>query len=185
MVGRYQNVRPAENITFADALNKYLERVSTTKRPNSESRDWISAKAFIADFGQEISLAAVTSQHLAKYGDLRQKSVSPSTIQKEFTLISHLFNIARQEWGIQVKNPVSEVRRPKIQNSRTRFSPIRKHSGSSIPLQSSRNEKLYSYLLVLMHTEMRPSEAAGLKKWSDVDLDGRLVHLRITKTDMR
>lgn len=105
-MGRYQDVRPAENISFADALGKYLERVSTTKRPNSESRDRISAKAIIAGFGGEISFVAVTPQRLAEYRELRLQSVSPSTIQKEFALVSHLFNIARQEWGIPVKNPV-------------------------------------------------------------------------------
>jgi integrase len=98
--------------------------------------------------------------------------------------IAHLFSISRQEWGIQVKNPVPEVRRPKIQNSRTRF--LTKDEAQRLldAAKFSRNKKLYPYLLVLMHTGMRPSEAAGLK-WSDVNLDGRLVHLRITKTDMR
>ena len=38
-MGRYQDVRPAEKLTFAEVLMRYLEQVSTTKRPNSESRD--------------------------------------------------------------------------------------------------------------------------------------------------
>jgi len=41
--------------------------------------------------------------------------------QKEFALLSHLFNIARREWGLSVNNPVSEVTRPKVSNNRTRF----------------------------------------------------------------
>ena len=46
-MGRYQDARPVERITFSDALNKYLDQVSTTKRPNSERRDRDSAKAII------------------------------------------------------------------------------------------------------------------------------------------
>ncbi|MBU4236623.1 MAG: site-specific integrase, partial [Proteobacteria bacterium] len=38
-MGRYQDARPAEKITFSEALNKYIDQVSTTKRPNSERRD--------------------------------------------------------------------------------------------------------------------------------------------------
>ncbi|MEE4243454.1 MAG: site-specific integrase, partial [Desulfopila sp.] len=183
-MGRYQDVRPAENLTFAAALRKYLERVSTTKRPNSESRDRISAKALIAGFGKEVSFAAVTPQRLAEYRDLRLQSVSPSTIQKEFALISHLFNVARREWGLPVNNPVPEVRRPKVQNNRTRFLTQEEAQRLLDAAKTSRNKKLYPYLLLLIHTGMRPSEAAGLQ-WADVDLDQRLVKLPITKTDMR
>ena len=50
--------------------------------------------------------------------------------------------------------------------------------------KNSGNKKLYPYLLLMMHTGMRLSEAAGLK-WGDVDLDARLVKLHITKTDRR
>lgn len=183
-MGRYQDARPAENITFVDALSKYLERVSTTKRPNSESRDRISAKALVTGFGKEISFAAVTPQRLAEYRDERLQSVSPSTIQKEFALISHLFNIARKEWGLPVKNPVPEVRRPKVQNNRTRFLTTEEAQRLLNAAKASRNKNLYSYLLLLMHTGMRPSEAAGLQ-WGDVNLDQRLVKLQVTKTDMR
>lgn len=183
-LGRYQDVRPAENVTFADALSQYLARVSTTKRPNSESRDRISAKALVAGFGLDISLAAVNPKRLAEYRDKRMQSVSPSTIQKEFALVSHLFNVARREWGLPVDNPVPQVRRPKVDNNRTRF--LTKEEAQKLldAAKNSRNQKLYPYLLLLMHTGMRPSEAAGLQ-WGDVDLDGRLVKLQVTKTDMR
>jgi integrase len=183
-MGRYQDARPVERITFSEALNKYLDQVSTTKRPNSERRDRDSAKALINAIGSEISLADVNPQRLVVYRDARLKNVLPSTIQKEFALISHMFNIARREWGLQVANPVPEVTRPKVCNGRTRF--LTKEEAQKLldVAQTSRNKKLYPYLLLMMHTGMRPSEAAGLT-WGDVDLDARLVKLEITKTDMR
>ncbi len=96
-MGRYQDARPAEKITFAESLERYLEHVSPTKRINSERRDRISAVALLGGFGREISLAAISPQRLAVYRDTRLKTVSPSTIQKEFALLSHMFNIARKE----------------------------------------------------------------------------------------
>jgi integrase len=112
------------------------------------------------------------------------KIVSPSSIQKEFALLSHMFNVARREWGLPVDNPVPEVTRPKVRNNRTRF--LTKEEAQKLLdiAKTSRNQKLYPYLLVMMHTGMRPSEAAGLT-WGDVALDARLVKLQITKTDMR
>jgi len=86
-------------------LTRYLEHVSSSKRINSERRDRISAVALLGGFGQEISLASITPERLAVYRDARLKTVSPSTIQKEFALISHLFNIARKEWGVVDRQP--------------------------------------------------------------------------------
>ncbi len=182
--GRYQDTRPAEKILLAELIYKYLEQVSSKKRPNSERRDRDSANAILNGLGKEILVANVNTKRLAAYRDSRIKKVSPSTIQKEFALLSHLFNIARREWGLPVDNPVTDVARPKICNGRTRFLTNEEVQKLLEVAKESRNRKLYPYLLLMIHTGMRPSEAAGLK-WEDVDLDARLIELRITKTDMR
>jgi integrase len=183
-MGRYQDVRPAGKITLSEVLERYLEQVSTTKRPNSERRDHDSAKAILSGIGPETLLANINTNCLATYRDARLRVVSPSTIQKEFALLSHLFTIARREWGLPLENPVQEVSKPRIRNNRTRF--LSKEEAQLLLdcAKRSKNKKLYPYLLVLMHTGMRPSEAAGLK-WTDVDLENRLVKLGVTKTDMR
>jgi len=183
-MGRYQDIRPVKKVSFSEALERYLEQVSTKKRPNSEYRDRQSAKMIQSVLDPEISLADISPQHIVAYRDKRLKDISPSTLQKEFALLSHLFNIARREWGLSVKNPIPEVTRPKVRNSRTRF--LTKEEAQKLldVSQKSRNKNLYPYLLLMMHTGMRPSEAAGLT-WGDVNLDERLVKLKITKTDMR
>jgi integrase len=183
-MGRYQDIRPVEKLNVAEAIARYLDQVSVTKRPNSERRDKDSAKAIMNGFGCEISLSEITPQRLAAYRDIRMTKVSPSTIQKEFALLSHMFNVARREWGLPVTNPVLEVTRPKIRNNRTRFLTKEEAQRLLDTAKSSKNKKLYPYLLLMMHTGMRPSEAAGLT-WGDVDLDARLIRLSITKTDMR
>lgn len=183
-MGRYQDVRPAEKILLGEALERYLKNISTAKRINSGRRDKISACALLKGFGQDIFLQGINPQRLAIYRDVRLQCVSASTIQKEFALLSHLFNVARREWGLPVDNPVREISRPKVNNNRTRF--LTKEEAQKLLecAKTSRNQKLYSYLLLMMHTGMRPSEAAGLR-WGDVDLDGRLVKLQATKTEMR
>jgi len=183
-MGRYQDIRPVKKVTLSEAMERYLTQVSTTKRPNSERRDKDSAKAILNIMGTDVSLADISPQNIVAYRDKRLKDISPSTLQKEFALLSHLFNIARREWGLSVKNPIPEVTRPKIRNNRTRF--LTKEEAQKLLdiAQKSRNKNLYPYLLLMMHTGMRPSEAAGLT-WGDVNLDERLVKLRITKTEMR
>lgn len=104
--GRYQDTRSTEKLLFVDVLDRYIEQISTTKRPNSERRDRDSAKALLAGFGEETLFTNIDTQRIAAYRDSRIRQVSPSTIQKEFALLSHLFNIARREWGLPVENPV-------------------------------------------------------------------------------
>lgn len=70
-MGRYQDKQPAEKVTFADAIERYLNQVSTTKRPNSERRDRDSAKAVMDGFGSEIFLADINPKRLAAYRDAR------------------------------------------------------------------------------------------------------------------
>jgi site-specific recombinase XerD len=89
---------------------------------------------------------------LAAYRDARLKSVSPSTIQKEFALLSHMFNIANREWGLAIDNPVRKVSRPKIRNGRTRFLTKEEAQRLLDCTKTSKNEKLYPYLLVMVRT---------------------------------
>jgi hypothetical protein len=49
---------------------------------------------------QRLLLANINTNCVATYRDARLRVVSPSTIQKEFALLSHLFTIARCEWGL-------------------------------------------------------------------------------------
>jgi len=50
--------------------------------------------------------------------------------------------------------------------------------------KKSRNEKLYHYVQLLLHTGMRPSEGAGLV-WGQVDIDARIIDLTVIKTKPR
>ncbi|MDD5760434.1 MAG: site-specific integrase, partial [Desulfobulbaceae bacterium] len=83
-----------------------------------------------------------------------------------------------------VGNPVSDVSRPKIRNGRTRFLTKEEAQNLLDIAKESPNRKLHPYLLVMIHTGMRPSEAAGLT-WGDVAFEARLAKLHITKTGMR
>ena len=45
---------------------------------------------------------------MAAYQDQRRQSVGPTTVRLELALLSHLFTIARKEWGMEgLANPVS------------------------------------------------------------------------------
>ena len=81
-------------------------------------------------------------------------------------------------------NPVASIRKPKMPDGRLRFLSKDEARHFLDVCKKSKNPTLYSYVQLLLHTGMRPSECAGLI-WKQVDIDGRIIDLTITKTKPR
>lgn len=66
-------------------------------------------------------MPAIRSSDIAKLRDQWLKSVKPATVLRRFQVLSHVFNIARKEWGMEsLSNPLELVRKPQPNNARTR-----------------------------------------------------------------
>ncbi|MCI0653073.1 MAG: hypothetical protein L0Y39_01150 [Methylococcaceae bacterium] len=119
--GGYIDRSPAERMTLSDAVLRYLTEITPTKGKGAATREKITAKPILERLGS-FSLAALTPQLIAEYRDFRLstpsantgKMLSGNTVRLELALISHLFTVAIQEWGIGLpQNPVSLIRKPK------------------------------------------------------------------------
>ena len=170
-------------MAFSKALDKYELEVSSQKRPNTKVREITSANQLRKSFAG-LSLKEIIPAQVAAFRDKRLKTVGPSTIQKDLALLSHLYTIARTEWALEVNNPVASIRKPTRPDGRLRL--LSKDEARHLLeiCKKSRNEKLYHYVQLLLHTGMRPSEGAGLI-WGQVDIDTRIIDLTITKTKPR
>ena len=59
--------------------------------------------------------------HLIKYRNQRLREVSGSTVKKELSLISHVFETANKEWDMPMNgNPVRLISKPKENKPRDR-----------------------------------------------------------------
>jgi len=133
-------------------------------------------------------MVEIQPHHIAQYRDFRLNSVSPKgtkvtgdTVRRELALLSHLFNIARVDWGWSSfidKNPVSLVRKPKPNKSRTRR--ITEEELKLILEQIPRTSPVYAIVQLGYLTAMRRGEIINIA-WEDVDLEARVVYLPITK----
>jgi len=67
-------------------------------------------------------LANLRSADFAQYRDQKiAEGFSASTIRNQLNIISHLFNIARKEWGmVSLLNPIQNIRLPKLPSGRER-----------------------------------------------------------------
>lgn len=170
-------------ISLDEAMSRYLATVTPTKKPNTQSRDHISAVPLRRHLGRFL-LRDIRPSVVAEYRDLRLNLVSPSTLQKELALLSHLFTTVNREWELPIENPVTKIRKPALPEGRLRLLNQDEAQRLLEACRKSKNPKLYAYVLTLMHTGMRPSEAAGLK-WKQVDFERRIVDLQVTKTVRR
>ncbi|MAP76259.1 MAG: integrase [Pseudomonadales bacterium] len=192
--GVYIQRAPAERLTVADALKRYLAEVSPTKRPTSAASDARHAKPLVKYLGK-YSLAALTPEIIAKYRDERlagldrkdakgkpdPKPRSPNTVRLDLALLGHMFNTAMKEWGIGLTyNPVQSIRRPSPPPGRERRLTHEEERRLLAAVDAHTNPMLGWIVRIALETGMRSSEITTLRR-GQVDLKRRIVRLLETK----
>lgn len=99
--------------TVLEALRKYASEVSVKKRGGRWEVVRLEAFENMPEFPADAILADVTTTHLAEWRDARMKEVKASTVLREISLLSALFETARREWKWIVINPFVDLRKPK------------------------------------------------------------------------
>lgn len=176
--GAFVNRSEAENTTLAEALVRYRDEVTPHKK--GARRETIRLAAWISHPLSKRSLASIKSLDLARYRDARLKEVSSNTVRLELAIVSHLFTIAIQEWNIPIINPLSNIRKPKPSNARTRRLKGDEEDRLLAACKESRNVLLYSLVVLAIETGMRLSELLKIT-WSDINLEKRIILLKDTK----
>ena len=117
--GSYLDRSEAENTTLGELLEKYLKEVSPLKKSYE-----VEARRIKRLLQEEnlcaYKLTAFTSKILAGYRDKRLKEVTGSSVNRDLSIISHAICTGIREWGIHMTNPVTNIRKPKENASRTR-----------------------------------------------------------------
>jgi integrase len=110
--------------------------------------------------------------------------MAENTIRLEIALLSHLFEVARREWGMEgLQNPCRTIRLPAGSRRRERRLEGDEEARllDAIEKAMPRSPGVRALLLVAIETGMRQGELLGLR-WSDVDLSRRVAHLDDTKS---
>jgi integrase len=127
-------------------------------------------------------MAALTPMAIATFRDERLKQVSPGTVIRELAYLSAIINHARNEWGINIANPVTPVRRPSAPQGRDRVLSIDEEARllAALAPTGRRNGWMLPATILSLETAMRRGELLQLE-WSNVDLEARTAHLPMTK----
>lgn len=188
----------AERNTLGDLLRRYAEEVSPLKKGCAD--EILRIRKICQDPIAQYKVAVLSGKVFSDYrdrrlkGDVKHRPVSGSTTRRELTLLSHVLNVARKEWGVHMDvNPVSVIRRPRENRARTRrllpgeeqrilaelaVSPRDGHGRFSEG--GCRNEWALPAVIMAIETAMRRGEMLSLR-WNDVFLGERFVRLHDTK----
>lgn len=179
--GVYIDRAGSDRLSLADALDRYLREVSSTKRATTADAEGHKAKPLKESLGV-YSLAAITPDLVAKYRDERLAiGKSNNTVRLELALLSHLFTIAIQEWRMGLLyNPVANIRKPAPGKGRDRRLKTEEEKALFQACDAHSNPMLGWITRIALYTGMRAGEIKSLTR-SQVDLAKRTVHLTETK----
>jgi len=181
----------AEKNTFGDLLRRYLTEVSSQKKGHESEHCRISS--LLLDPIAQIKAAGLSGKIMADWRDRRLKKVSGSTTNRDLSLISHVINVARKEWGIHIENPIAMIRRPPENRARKRRLEFGEEERLLAELELStrssngcfedggtHNPWIRPLVILAIETAMRRGELLSLR-WSDVFIADCFVRLNDTK----
>ncbi|MHB1752188.1 MAG: tyrosine-type recombinase/integrase [Acidiferrobacter sp.] len=170
----------AENTTLHEALDRYAREIVPGKK--NADREGRRVKGLQARTLARRSMASIQGKDIAAFMQQRQaEGAGPNTVRLDLALLSHLFNVARTEWGMaSLANPVEMVRKPKLPGGRTRrlvadelprlLAAAHAYGGETGPL-----------ITWAIETAMRRGEIAAMR-WDHLDRKARVLLIPETKT---
>jgi len=106
-------------LTLKKLILKYMTKVLPFKRyPANEKitlNAFLTKNKFVSD-----QLAVVTPETFSNYRNRRLVNVKPATFLREIMIISHVYNVARKEWGLDISNPIESIKKPRPDQHRDR-----------------------------------------------------------------
>jgi len=175
-IGAFINRNDAERTTFADAAKRYSEESQSSNSDKAPSASRI--KRLVETFGA-YSLASISASMLATYRDDRLKVVSNQTVKHELGMVSRIFKTASMDWGIALPHglPTALVRKPKVNNGRTRRLELFEEVALLDALQACESPWPNAAAVLAIETGGRMGELLSLN-WAEVDLKLQTARLR-------
>ncbi len=176
--GEWVDRTEGDRTTLRAALERYAREIVPHKASSGHDSEIRRINRLKGRSIGSIALTRLSGADLAGYIRGREtEGVGPNTIRLDLATISHIYTVARKDWGMPyLTNPVQAVRKPKAPAGRDR----RLQDGEEAQLLAAAGPAFAPVIRWALATCMRRSETAGLG-WDRVDLKQRSAHLPTTK----
>jgi integrase len=178
--GNSSAMREADNVTLHDALERYSREVTPSKK--GWQQELCRLRRWQKNPLSALPLSQIRGADLARYRDSRMDTgIGGNTVRLELALISHLYEVARKDWGYEMLgNPAKAMRKPKLPRGRDRRLFMGEEQRLLDHCDRIGNTLLKAIIILAIETAMRRGELTNLT-WSDINLDNRLAYLHDTK----
>lgn len=208
--GAFVSRREAEQMSLAEAIRKYREEVTGSKKGAKQEGYKLDILLESPLAGR--SLASIRPTDIAQYRDQRMKGamwrvgrrrgvrspeeakltrstskwrgkpVSGATVRIELSALSTIFDTARIEWGMPISNPVRDVKKPpKAKERERRLHGEDEERRMMAALAEYGDGWAMPFAKLAIETGMRRGEWGNLD-WSDVDVEAQTMTLHEGET---
>ena len=172
-----QAKKKLKNITtFDEIANEYLEiknNRNLISRYNTTIKEVFSNK----------DINSITKEDITKFvKSLIDKDYSVSTIRMNIAVIRASFNYVIKEKNLQIFNPCTGVKLPKLDNARERYLSINEINLLRDTVKQTNDKSLYIFLELLLQTGARKFSILTLTK-KDFNLEHKEVTIKNHKTN--
>lgn len=167
-LGQWADLDELRRTKLSDLIDRYAMEVTPNKRSRySEAYRLAFLKTITPS---KLSVAAITSQHVAEWRDERLKTVKSGTVLRDLQLLNNIFNVAIREWGLPLsRNPVAHIRKPPQGKHRDRVLTDCERFALLSSCGQCSNPWILPVVTFALETACRRGEILSLR-WEDVDL---------------
>ena len=170
------NIDP--KMSFSAAVEKYLKTHSINK---ASHRDEVYILQKLCKRWSSKGLNDLQKQDFARLkDDLIANSRAASTINHYLNALSQLYQVAINEWGLKICNPIEGIKRIREPSGRMKRLPYEAEQILFEECQRKGMIQLKHLIVLAIETGMRQGEILSMR-WKDVDLKNRRILLQHTK----
>lgn len=163
------------SVTVAELLERWLEHVTPLRQPGTVRGHRTCIKAVIAELGS-LRLNKLTAQDLDRaYGRWLAAGLAPATIRRYHSVLAAALHQARR-WSV-VGRVVTDLASLPPQHPRPPTIPDPGALQALVSAAQEANPTLAMAIVLAAMTGARLGELCGLR-WSDVDLEHDVLHIR-------
>lgn len=172
-------IKVLEGYRVRDILERYRDEITAKKR--SADTEVYIINAFLREPIANLTLVKINTAHFTKYQQERLKKIKPGTINRQFGIIKHAFDVAMREWDIPLReNPLAKLKKLKVNDARSRRMKIEEWEAIKQAALACRNPFIMPLIQLALETAMRRGELLAMK-WEHVNFESRTLLIPVTK----
>ena len=154
------DIQKSDYPLFKECLERYRDEVVICKRSRIMETKLISY--LLKESFVNYKLNFVDSRVIALYRDRALNTLKSSSVRRRLAIISHMYTIAKKEWGYKLENPVLNIRKPKSPEPRNRR--FNEDELNKLIKGNKTSPLLRDIIQIALETAMRQGEILRVKR---------------------